>query len=78
MRKLDCPRKGLHEFQATEGWKFFFHHHQLLEILNAKMRIKKKRNVVLVPLHRVHAEATNHTGEYERRAVADMTLIHFC
>jgi hypothetical protein len=56
------------------------HHLWLLEICDAKVSIKKKNHVILVgvPLHRVHAAATNHTREYERRARADMTLFHFC
>jgi len=53
----------------------FSHHLKLLEICDAKVSIKKKKNHVIlvgVPLHRVHAAATNHTREYERRARADI------
>jgi hypothetical protein len=42
-QSYSAPRKGLYELHTTEGWEFlFFHHLRLLEILDAKMRIKKK------------------------------------
>jgi len=42
-QSYSAPRKGFYELHTTEGWEFlFFHHLQLLQILDAKMRIKKK------------------------------------
>jgi hypothetical protein len=77
-QSYSAPRKGFYELHTTEGWEFlFFHHLQLLEILDAKMRIKKKKKknyviLVEVPLH------PQTTREYERSARADMTLIQCC
>jgi hypothetical protein len=57
-QSYSAPRKGLYELHTTEGWEFlFFHHLQLLEILDAKMRIKKK----LCNLSGGATPPTNHT-----------------
>lgn len=58
-QSYSAPRKGLYELHTTEGWEFlFFHHLQLLEILDAKMRIKKKK---LCNLSGGATPPTNHT-----------------
>jgi hypothetical protein len=60
-QSYSAPRKGFYELHTTEGWEFlFFHHLQLLEILDAKMRIKKKKKK-LCNLSGGATPPTNHT-----------------